>query len=225
MAQMTFTWEHGAEYHPDDFIPSVCNAAALALIDGWPEAGAASHVALLCGGEQTGKTHLAHRWAARRQAIFIDKQHLGAPSETLRAGASACVLEDIAPSDHEAALFHLIRHAESHPVCLLLTSRYAPTAWDGALPDLRSRLMAMPGAQIQPPDDALMEAFLLKHFSDRQLRVDPEIVRYLARRLERSLKMAQECVGQLEKHVFETKRELTIPAVKSLLYFEKIIAP
>jgi chromosomal replication initiation ATPase DnaA len=220
MAQLAFSWASDAAYHPEDFIPSACNEAALSLADNWPDAGVASHVALICGAEQTGKTHLAHRWAARHQARFLDKTGLGLPSQVVWDGAAACVLEDIEPSGNETALFHLIRHAESHPVYLLLTSRFPPAAWEGVLPDLSSRLMAMPGAQLQPPDDALMEAFLLKRFSDRQLRVEADVTRYLARRLERSLKAAQECVRQVELYIFETKRELTIPAVRSLFAFE-----
>ncbi len=55
----------------------------------------------------------------------------------------------------------------------LLTSRAAPGEIPITLPDLRSRLRALPLAHIEPPDEGLSESRVGKAFSDRQLAVEP----------------------------------------------------
>ncbi len=59
--QLALALEHVESYARDDFLPGSCNAAALALIDSWPDwpAGAMA----LVGPEGSGKTHLATIWA------------------------------------------------------------------------------------------------------------------------------------------------------------------
>ena len=52
---------------------------------------------------------------------------------------------------------------------MLLTSRQAPGEIDITLPDLRSRLRALPLLRIEPPDEGLLKAVLVKLFADRQL--------------------------------------------------------
>ena len=59
------------------------------------------------------------------------------------------------------------------------------------LVDLRSRVRALPIAQIAPPDEALLRAVLVKLFSDRQLTVEPEVIGYLVVRMERSMAAAR----------------------------------
>ena len=44
-----------------------------------------------------------------------------------------------------------------------------------------SRLRALPLAEIEAPDDALLSAVLVKHFADRQLNVEPSVIAYCLR--------------------------------------------
>ncbi len=48
-------------------------------------------------------------------------------------------------------LFHLINLAREENASLLFTARAAPAAWPVAIPDLVSRLRALPVATLQPP--------------------------------------------------------------------------
>jgi chromosomal replication initiation ATPase DnaA len=58
--------------------------------------------------------------------------------------------------------------------------------------DLRSRLRLAPGAEIGPPDDALLKAVIVKLFADRQLGIDTSVVDALALRIDRSLARVRE---------------------------------
>ncbi len=66
------------------------------------------------------------------------------------------------------------------------------------LPDLVSRLRSAPLAELDPPDDALLLAVIAKLFSDRQLAVEPDVVGYIARRIERSLAAASAAVAAID---------------------------
>ena len=70
-------------------------------------------------------------------------------------------------------MFHLLNLVKEDDANVLLTT--APTAltlWAVRLPDLASRLRALPVVELAAPDDALLRAVLVKLFVDRQLSVD-----------------------------------------------------
>ena len=78
---------------------------------------------------------------------------------------------------------------------MLLTSRAPPGELELRLPDLRSRLRALPLVAIAPPDEALLKAVLVKQFADRQLAVEPHVIDYLALHMERSMEAAAAVVA------------------------------
>jgi chromosomal replication initiation ATPase DnaA len=99
----------------------------------------------------------------------------------------------------------------------LLTGRTPPARWPLALPDLRSRLAALPVAALAPPDDAVLEAVIVKLFADRQLRVEPDVVRFLANRIDRSFAAVAEAVAALDRAALAHGRAVTVPLVRSVL--------
>ena len=76
----------------------------------------------------------------------------------------------------EKALFHLLNLAREKRLYVLITAESAPSRWGIALPDLKSRLNAVPAVEIGAPDEALIRTVLLKHFTDRQLDIDPKVL-------------------------------------------------
>ncbi|WP_204309336.1 hypothetical protein, partial [Enterobacter cloacae] len=81
---------------------------------------------------------------------------------------------------------------------VLVTSGRPVDAIGLTTPDLRSRLRLAPGAAIEPPDEALLRAVLVKLFVDRQLVVDLRVVDALALRIDRSIGRAREIVTALD---------------------------
>jgi chromosomal replication initiation ATPase DnaA len=77
------------------------------------------------------------------------------------------------------------------------------------LPDLRSRLRALPVVTIARPDESLLRAVLVKHFIDRQLQVEPHTVSYLALRMEQSMEAAATLVDALDRAAMASHRRVT----------------
>jgi chromosomal replication initiation ATPase DnaA len=61
-------------------------------------------------------------------------------------------------------------------------------------------------AALDPPDDALLAAVLVKLFADRQLTVDERLIEFLAHRIERSFAAAQAAVAELDSEALRLKR-------------------
>lgn len=77
------------------------------------------------------------------------------------------------------------------------------------LPDLASRLKAAATVEIDEPDDLLLAGVITKLFADRQIEVDPAVVQYLVRRIERSLSTAIGVVDRLDRAALEQKTRIT----------------
>ena len=124
--------------------------------------------------------------------------------------AHAVLFEDAdRAAQSEALFFHLMNTALQNDVWLLLTCRAAPDAWELNTPDLLSRLRLAPVVRLAAPDIELTEAVLFKLFSDRQLQVEPNVVAYIALRIERSLGAAREIVATLDNEALTLGRRVT----------------
>jgi chromosomal replication initiation ATPase DnaA len=206
--QLAFVLPHEASLTRDNFLEGPANAAALGLIEAWPEWP--SRTMLLVGPEGSGKSHLATIWAEAAGARSI-AGHALAPANVPGALATgALVVEDLRAGDcDERALFHLLNLAREDAAFVLITARLAPTVFEIELRDLRSRLRALPVVTLQPPDDQLFRALIVKLCADRQLAVDEAIVGYLANRIERSYAAARDTVALLDREALRLGRPLT----------------
>lgn len=202
-----------------DFFVSPSNTLALAALDGW-RAWPGGRM-LLVGPDGAGKTHLAHVWAAESGARIAPAAGLEAADLPALIEAGALVIEDAdgvaGDGPAEAALFHLHNMAAARGVPLLLTARRPVRDWGLGLPDLESRVQAMPMTRLDPPDDALLSAVLVKLFADRQLTVAPALIPYLASRMDRSFAAARDLVAQLDALALAEGRAVTRQLASTLL--------
>lgn len=206
--QLALALPHAESFAREDFLAGPSNAAALALIDRWPD-WPANAVALI-GPEGAGKSHLAAIWAKESGARFVSGRGLDDASVPAALATGAIVVEDLAERTfEERALFHLFNLAREQRAYVLVTAAIAPSAWRVGLRDLASRLRALPVVTLGPPDDALLRALYVKLFADRQLAIDEGLVAYLAARRERSFAAARAAVAALDREALRRKRAVT----------------
>lgn len=192
----------------EDFLVSDSNREAVELVDRWPDwphwAG------VVVGPEGSGKTHLAHVWQIRSKARALAGGELCEASLALFEPGHTMLIEDIDRGiGDERIFFHLLNLARERKGSILITSRAAPGELSVTLPDLRSRLRALPLAVIAPPDDLLLKSVLVKLFADRQLGIEPHVVNYIALRIERSLAAANAVVAEIDRRALERQRSVT----------------
>jgi chromosomal replication initiation ATPase DnaA len=205
--QIPFDLGHQPGRSRDDLVVTSANREAVALIDAWPHWPAP--VVVLAGPAGAGKTHLASVWRERAEAVALEAGRISPSLAGLPARRPVLVdPADSGPLD-EQGLFHLINAVRSGGTQLLLTARRFAPAWGVRLPDLASRLKAAATVEIHEPDDELLAAVVTKLFADRQVEVEPHVVQFLVRRMERSLSTAIAVVDRLDRAALESKTRIT----------------
>lgn len=214
--QLAFVLPHEESRSRDNFLEGPANAAALALIDAWPEWP--NRAMMLVGPEGSGKSHLAAIWAESAGARSTTAQALSPVNVPAALATGAVVVEDLRPGGFdERALFHLLNLAREDAAFVLITARVPASALQVELRDLGSRLRALPAVSLLPPDDQLFRALIVKFSADRQLSVDEAVVGYIASRIERSYAAARQAIDLLDREALRLGRPITRALAAELL--------
>jgi chromosomal replication initiation ATPase DnaA len=206
--QLALALGHTESFAREDFLEGPSNAAALALVEAWPDWP--DRAIVLVGPEGCGKSHLAAIWATTTGARSIAARALEATNPPAALAIGALVIEDLPPDDSgQHILFHLLNLIREEKAFMLLTARTPPASWKIGLRDLASRLKALPLVTLSAPDDALLRAVIVKLFTDRQLALDESVIGYMVTRIERSVAAARAAVALLDREALRQQRPIT----------------
>ena len=215
--QLILNLPHLVSQDAEDFLVSASNQAAVDVVERWPHWPAPAIV--ICGPSGVGKSHLVNMWQQRSHAEVV---HAAKLDETLAGQLEPghpLAIEDLHNGvASEKAMFYRLNMAREHNGALLITSQSPPGKLNIALPDLRSRLRALPVAVIALPDDTLLQGLLVKLFQDRQLRVDPQTIRSIMTHMERSAEAASKVVAEIDRLALATRRKVTRNLAKEVIH-------
>jgi chromosomal replication initiation ATPase DnaA len=208
--QLIFDLPPRTAFGREDFFVSPSNDMAVRVIEDWQSWPLDKLI--LSGPKGSGKSHLASIWAEDVGAVTVSAKALAYERlETL--SEQSIVVEDVhllaKNEDGEAALFHLhnLMNQAGHP--LLMTGVGDVSAWGVILPDLLSRLSGTHLAQMAAPDDMLLSVLLIKLFSDRQITVEPPLIDYIVKRMDRSFAFAGDLVRALDNASLAGQKPIT----------------
>lgn len=214
--QLAFDLDFRAALGREDFLVSPANAAAVEAVEAagrWPQ-----NTLAIVGPAGSGKSHLAEVWRSATGAARLGAAHLDETAIGAGESSGAIAIEDIDRGiGEERVLFHLFNLAREGRLAMLVTSRALPGELDITLPDLRSRLRAMALVRIEPPDEALLRALLVKLLADRQQSVSPRVIEYVMRRIERSADAARDFVRTLDRLALARRSDLTLGVARDAL--------
>ena len=216
--QLAFDLPAQEAWRREDFFVSPANELALSAIDDWQNWAGGKMV--LVGPDGAGKTHLAHLWAERSGAVIVAAETLADADLPGLAAAGAVAVEDAdlvaGNATAEEALFHLhnLLVPQGH---LLVTATRPVRDWGLHLPDLRSRMDAAAVTRLDPPDDALLSAVLVKLFADRQVSVPASLIPWIVTRMERSLSTARRLVAALDARALAEGKPISRTMAAALL--------
>lgn len=217
--QIPFDFDHRPALGGEDFLVAPSNADAVAWVERWPDWPGPALV--IAAPEGAGKTHLAHVFQTQTGARLISVQDLQTDrADGVLMNTPALVLEDVEAflnAGLAEELLHLYNLAHEGGVKILMTATSPPARWGIELKDLSSRLNTAPVAQINPPDDALLSALIVKQFADRQLNVDQDVLMYMLARMDRSCAGVRDLIGAVDERALAQKRPITIPLVRQVI--------
>ena len=186
MSQIPLNLRPDAQQRFSNFHVTDGNQAAVTLLrarERWPSAAV-----LILGPAGSGKTHLGQAWLDASGGEFIDDAH------------------DVAERDIFDAINRALAGQNSG---LVLASSLSPAAWGVSLPDLTSRLNAMPTVSLPEYDEASLEPILRDLFDQAGRSVGQDVVTFMLRQCERSVKALRELVLELDVAAGSKKADLT----------------
>ena len=217
--QLAFSLAYRPALGSDDFLVAPSNQAAVNWIDRWPDWQAPGLV--IHGPPGCGKSHLLAVWRAASGATLVDAAQLSGSDPAILLGRSAdLAVERLDALRDETVLFHLYNMVVERGGQLLLAARQPPARYRFQLPDLASRIGALPAVAVTEPDDALLAAVLVKLFADQQIEPTPKLIDYLVARMERSFDAARRLVLALDRRALERRRPLSVPMAREVLAIE-----
>lgn len=222
MEQQILPLEFPPTFEIKDFIVSHSNEEAYLWLTRWPNWP--NRCLAIYGDQGCGKTHLSHIWQNRTKARYLKGQDFNSVNlEILFEKPHLAILDDAHLIEKEEKLFHFYNHLVQVKGSLLLLSRIAPAHWQVELPDLRSRLNAMPAVQISSPDESLLAQVIHKLFADFQVTIDESVIIFLLKHVERSFKSVHKWVEKINSYALIHKRGITIPLIREVLLKEGLV--
>lgn len=204
------------ERSPHTLVVADANRDAADLLTGWrnwPNGALA-----LVGPDGSGKTHLGLAWSvevgARQLSAHADPQ---AAVGLFEAAEGRLFIDDADAAPNEAMLWRVLDLARSQGGAVLLAASRLPSRWETILPDLRSRLAALPTARLGEPDEALMEVVLRRICREQFILLSDDASRFLARRLPRTFAAARDVAAALDAGLRKGSKPVGLKAAKKAL--------
>lgn len=200
MSQIALPLDWPAEEANDAFIVTPSNELAVRRIQAfgtWPVC-----TMILTGPRKSGRSLFGRLFAGRGDTVLIDD----------------------AEAREETEVFHAWNEAQARRRPLLLVADAAPPLWVVTLPDLRSRLSATPVVAFGDPDEDLIAQLIAQLLERRGIAATPELIAYLAPRVERSHHAVIALVDRLDAVSLSRRRPVTVPLAREILAVDDLDA-
>jgi hypothetical protein len=193
MSQISLPFDWHGDARDGDFLVSEANAQAVTHLERWRDWPLS--VSVLTGPPRSGRSTLARHFARMSGGTIIDD----------------------AQGQDEHRLFHAWNAAQTDRRPLLMVGRTQPAGWTVALPDLRSRLAAVPHVAITEPDEALARALIARAFDRTGAGYAADLPDWLLRRIERSYGAIDAVTRLLDAAALSSGRKISTALAKEAL--------
>ena len=199
----------------DDFFVSKCNYFAFSLIESWPNWE--KNIINIYGEKFSGKSHLSEIFKKKNKAIIIKNNEINEEFFKKIRFYENIILDNLEYINDENILYSIINFVEQYNKYLIVNSINPINTLDFTLPDLKSRLKNCIYAKIEKPDDDMIFALILKHFSDRQIKIEKKVIEYITKRIERSYGKILDFIYKVDQFSLINKKPIDYKSIKKIL--------
>ena len=199
----------------DDFFVSKCNYFAFSLIESWPKWE--KNILNIYGEKFCGKSHLSEIFKKKNTARIIKNDDINNNFFNKIRYYENIILDNLEFLSDEKTLYSIFNFVEQYNKYLIINSIDSINSIEFKLPDLKSRLKNCIFAKIDKPDDDMIFALVLKHFADRQIKIEKKIIEYITKRIERSYGKIFDFIYKIDQFSLINKKPIDYKSIKKIL--------
>ena len=215
MNQFIFDLKTKINFSESDFFVNSTNKKAVDLVSLWPDWH--NKAAIIYGESKSGKSHLGNIWMQRADATLIDlKNNDINNNKNNNKNSKINYLIDnfsLIKQDQENIILDIFNQCLfNNNYILFLCSEIKDINFK--LKDLESRFNSILSTVIEKPDDQIIEVLIIKYFSDHQVLITNDVIKYLSGRIERSYNDLFNMLNKINNLSLKNKQKITIPFLR-----------
>ena len=216
MSQLTFKFPFKTKYYEQDFYVSSNNFSAYKLIENWPSwPGKWLNI---FGVPGSGKTHLSKILEKKinKVAIIEEKKISEKILDDLHE-IDCLIIENFKNDINQKLLFSILKQSKQFDNHLLINSIIPINKLNYNLKDLKSRINSFIFIGIELPTDELLKVIISKSFSEKQISINPNIVEYIIKNVDRSYEKILKFLKDIDELSLSSGKSININLIKKLL--------
>ena len=214
--QLIFDLINIKNFKSEDFYVNDNNLEASELIKLWPKWF--NGAVVIFGPEKSGKSHLANIWKENSKAnIYNLEDSLLLSNIDTKENFVLDNFHSLSENDEED-FFHIYNQTFNNKKSILITldkDKFKKIN----LKDLESRFNSFSSATIYPPDDNLVNALIIKFFKDQQINIDPSVINFIIKRIERDYSEILHFLKKIDNLSLENKAKISVPFLNKFFDF------
>ena len=213
--QLLLDFDIKTNFNDHDYYVSNSNFFAFNLIDKWPNWE--KRILNISGEKYSGKTHLANIFKSKSSAFFLNESQINDEAFKKIKLYESIIIDGFSNTIDERLIYSILNLVDQDSKYLLINSVTPLGEIDFELPDLVSRSKNLLHAKIEPTDDDLIFAIILKNFSDRQIKLEKKIIEFIINRIDRSYSKISEFIYKIDEISLKKKKPINLKTIKEIL--------
>ena len=213
--QLLLNFNFKKSFNDHDYYVSDSNYFAFNIIDKWPKWE--KKILNVSGEKFSGKTHLANIFKLKSSALFLKEKEINNDIFKKIKLYESIIIDEFSNRIDENLIYSIFNLIDQDSKYLLINSEIPISEIKFKLPDLVSRSRNSLLATINPPDDELIFALILKNFSDRQIKLEKQIIEFIVNRIERSYRKISEFIYKVDELSLKKKKPINLKTIKEIL--------
>ena len=215
LRQQLLNFEFSKSLSKNDFFVSESNFYAYNLLLSWPKWE--KKIINIHGERYSGKTHLIEIFLKKNKGLIIDVEKFkNYDLDKLRFNENI-IIDNISDEIDESLFYSFIDTIDKYNKFLILTSNKSLNDFNFKLEDLKSRLKNCLFAEIQKPDDILIQALITKNLADYQITIDSKLIDFISKRITRSFTKIREFICTIDEISLKKKKPINMKIIKEIL--------